>query len=55
MNEKEVIKKIGKNRWKEFCEFMVGQTVSCYPNGETNYYECDVDNFMRKKENRFYD
>jgi hypothetical protein len=54
MNKAEVIKRIGKKRWKEFCEFMVGQTGGIV-NGEFDYYECDVENFLRKPKDRFFD
>ena len=49
MNKQEVINKIGKKNWKEFLKFMTGQTVGFYPDGTTNYYTCDVENFMHKK------
>ena len=55
MRKEEVIKKIGKNRWKAFLKFMVGQTVSINKDGETDYYECDVENFLEKPEYRFFD
>lgn len=54
MNKEEVIKKIGKKKWKSFCNFMIGQTV-CKKNGKIDYYEIDVENFMEKPENRFFD
>ena len=54
MNKKQVIEKIGKDRWDEFCKFMVGQTVAI-KNNESDYYKWDVENFLRKKENRFWD
>ena len=46
MKEKEVIKKIGKENWNEFTKFMYGQTVG-YDNGVFDYYECDVNRFIR--------
>lgn len=55
MNKEEVIEKIGAKRWKEFCEFMIGQTVGSYANGSLDYYEIDVENFLRKKSKRFFD
>jgi hypothetical protein len=55
MNKKEVIKKIGKENWKEFQEFMVGQTVGINPDGSTDYYYCDVENFLRPRNKRFFD
>ncbi len=47
MNEQQVIKKIGKKNWNKFCEFMTGQTI-LWKNGEADYFECDVDNFINK-------
>jgi len=41
----EVEKRIGKNKMKEFAEYMTGQTVSM-EDGEINYYECDVGLFV---------
>lgn len=54
MNKKEVIKKIGKERWNAFQKFMEGQTVSV-KDGETDYYICDVENFLAKPSQRFWD
>jgi hypothetical protein len=45
MNRTEVLKLIGKDRWKEFEKFMAGQTVG-YMNGKADYYECDVRRFI---------
>lgn len=45
MNKKEVIKKIGKENWKNFQKFMTGQTVG-FDKGITDYYEWDVDVFV---------
>ncbi|MBU1930846.1 hypothetical protein KJ972_05070 [Candidatus Micrarchaeota archaeon] len=55
MNKKQVIEIIGIKRWKEFEEFMKGQTVGINKDGSINYYELDIENFQRKKENRFFD
>ena len=55
MNKKQVIEKIGKENWKEFLNFMVGQTVGLNLDGSTDYYGCDVENFLRKPKNRFFD
>ena len=55
MIKKEVIEKIGKKRWKEFNEFMNGQTVGVNPDGSTDYYQQDVENFLRPKNKRFWD
>ncbi len=51
----EVIKRIGSNRWPEFVKFMHGQTMGRYPNGEADYFECDVENFLRHPKDRFFD
>lgn len=55
MNKKEVIKKIGKERWKAFQKFMDGQTVSVTKDGEIDYYIIDVENFLAKPSQRFWD
>lgn len=47
MNKQQVIKKIGKENWNKFCEFMMGQTIG-WKNEEANYFKCDVDNFINK-------
>ena len=54
MKKVDVIKKIGKERWEEFCDFMVGQTVG-WKDGETDFYDCNVDNFLQPKNKRFFD
>jgi len=48
MREQEVKKLIGEKNWKDFCEWMRGQTAGIYPDGETDYYNCDVQAFIRK-------
>ena len=55
MKKDEVIKRIGKGHWKKFLAFMTGQTVGINPDGSFDYYKCDVENFLRKPENRFWD
>lgn len=55
MKKGEVIKRIGKRRWKEFNEFMRGQTVGINKDRRIGYYEQDVKNFLRPKERRFWD
>lgn len=45
MNKKEVIELIGKENWKEFLEFMKGQTVGVNSDGSTDYYDEDVKRF----------
>jgi hypothetical protein len=46
MKEPDVIQLIGRNRWKDFQLWMRGQTVGVYPDGSTNYYENDVQDFI---------
>lgn len=48
MTEKQVKKIIGKKNWKSFLKWMRGQTMGIYPDGSTDYYECDVSAFKRK-------
>ena len=55
MNKEEVIKKIGKDRWKEFENFMIGQTVGLNDDSTLDYYACDVENFLRPKHKQFFD
>ena len=55
LNKQQVIKKIGKDKWNAFCKFMNGQTCSINEDGSMDYYECDVENFLRQPKNRFFD
>jgi len=55
MKKEEAIKRIGKKHWKEFNEFMKGQTVGINPDTSTDYYESDVENFLKPKKRRFWD
>ena len=55
MLKEDVIKKIGKKPWKEFLEFMTGQTVGINSDGFADYYDHDVENFLRPKNKRFFD
>jgi len=55
MKEEEVKEKIGKGKWKEFTEFMKGQTVGINKDGSTDYYRQDVENFLRPRKKRFFD
>ncbi len=55
MNKDEVIKKIGEKNWRRFMYFMRGQTCGINPDGSIDYYDCDVENFLRKPKNRFFD
>jgi hypothetical protein len=34
---------------------MGGQTVGINPDGSTEYYNCDVENFLKSKNKRFFD
>ena len=56
MIKKEVIKRIGKENWSDFCVFMQGQTVRM-KDGEIEYYSCDVENFINKMKGKptFFD
>lgn len=38
---------IKERMWKVFLKWMAGQTVSAYPDGETDYYDHDVERFAR--------
>jgi len=51
----KVIKIIGINRLQEFYRFMEGQTVGIYKDGDVDYFKQDVENFLRKPEDRFFD
>lgn len=55
MTLKEVINTIGEDRLKEFMEFMTGQTVGENKDGSFDYYEQDVENFLRHPSRRFFD
>jgi hypothetical protein len=46
----EIERVLGKKRYKEFCKFMRGQT--CVQEG---VYVCDVQNFLRHPQDRFFD
>jgi len=49
MREKEVREKIAKagGRWEVFQVWMRGQTCSMYEDGATNFYDHDVNRFVR--------
>jgi len=55
MTLEQVVAKVGKERLREFQEFMVGQTVGENEDGSFNYYDCDVENFLRPPGKRFFD
>jgi len=48
MRIEEVKKRLGsKENWERFDKWMTGQTISAYPDGSTNIYECDVEAFEK--------
>ena len=49
MKKQEVLKAIGKNKWKEFIKYMDGQTLGINPDGSTDYYDHDVKKFLLLK------
>jgi hypothetical protein len=55
MTIQEVIDRIGICRLQEFYRFMKGQTVGLNDDESINYYECDVENFLRPPGRRFFD
>lgn len=46
MNKEEVLELIGEDRWIEFQEWMIGQTMGLNKDGSINYYESDVERFI---------
>jgi hypothetical protein len=50
MKKEEVIKLIGKERWKEFLKWMYGQTIGINADGTLNFYKTDVDRFIDGRE-----
>lgn len=55
MTVDQVRHRIGDDKWEEFCKFMVGQTMGVDEHGQSDIYECDVENFLRKPSKRFFD
>lgn len=49
MTEKEVREKLeeASYHWEDFDEWMCGQTAGLNPDGTIDYYESDVDRFIR--------
>ena len=47
MNKKEILKKIGKENWKKFEDYFVGKTVLINEDGTTDFFDWDVENFIR--------
>jgi hypothetical protein len=54
MRENEVRKLLEENNrtWEDFCK-IEGQTMAMYEDGETDYYEDDVERFIKRNENSF--
>lgn len=51
MKEKKIRKLLkSEENWLRFLDWMRGQTVSTYPNGEIDYYDHDVQSFIDKLE-----
>ena len=50
MKEADVIRLIGKNKWKEFQYWMKGQTVGINSDGTIDYYEHDIQKFIEGKQ-----
>lgn len=50
MNDKEVKDYIGTENYNTFIKFMRGQTVSLTPDGETEYFDQDVERFKGRLE-----
>ena len=48
MREARVRFLIGDKNWDKFERWMRGQTFGRYPDGEADYYDCDVNAFRRK-------
>lgn len=44
---KSVIEDAGLD-WEKFVEWMQGQTVGVYPNGDTNWYVYDVQRYVNR-------
>jgi hypothetical protein len=55
MKWEEVVKIIGENKIEDFKEFMRGQTIGINKDGTLDYYEQDVENFLRPVCERFFD
>jgi len=43
---KKLIKEAGGS-WEVFMNWMIGQTYGFYKDGQPNYYDCDVERFIR--------
>ena len=35
--------------WKDFLQWMRGQTIGIFPDGTVEYYDCDVEKFISQK------
>ena len=54
VTDEEMREVLGKRRYKVFISFMGGQTCPMIGN-EMAYYPWDVENFLRKPADRFFD
>lgn len=43
MNQKEAINKYGENNWLRMQEYLEGITIRVLSNGESNFYEDDLE------------
>ena len=51
INAKYKIEQAG-GKWEDFIYWMRGQTLGLYANGDTDFYEDDVERFIRNKCNK---
>jgi len=49
---KALLKKHNRE-WEEFIEWMEGQTVGEYKDGDTNWFDDDVSRFIKRESPRF--
>ena len=57
VNWDEIKEVMGKRRYKKFVDWMAGQTVPiiCDKCWTSAVYPCDLKNYLRKPEDRFFD
>ena len=55
ITDDEMLRVLGKRRYKRFHEFMIGQTCPIDTSGNCAYYPWDVENFLRPEDKRFFD
>lgn len=48
MRSSEVKELIGEKNYAGFIHWMRGQTCGLYPDGGTDFYDCDVKAYMKK-------